>query len=215
MLPKEDKPKNQTSASFAFSNNKRRNLLLTSHSKPKKVTSTSTRSKYVSKTGSIEDYKLGELLGKGSYGEVYQATHLKKDKELAIKVYDKYTMSESNKKKSMYNEIRILKKLDHPNLIKLHAVHETPSKIYLVMDLVKGVPLSEYSRSQKKHKLDESECKKIFKQIVKAVDHLHSKSICHRDIKLENIVITDDKLVKILDFGFAVKYNPHKKMKTF
>ena len=59
------------------------------------------------------------------------------------------------------------------------------------------------------------ECKKIFKQIIKAVDHLHSKNIVHRDIKLENILITDDNVVKILDFGFAAKYNPHRKMKTF
>jgi serine/threonine protein kinase len=210
------KTKNQTSSSFAFSNSKRRNLLLSSHSKvAKPAKSTITRSKFVSKNGSIEDYKLEDLLGKGSYGEVYKATHIENGKEVAIKMYDKYKMSEANKKKSMLNEIRLLKKLDHPNLIKLHAVHETPSKIYLVMDLVKGVALSEYSRSLCKHKLDEFECKKIFKQIIKAVDHLHSKNICHRDIKLENILITKDDVVKILDFGFAVKYNPNKKMKTF
>lgn len=149
----EIKSNNQTSASFAFSNSKRRNLLLTFHSKEAKpVKSTITKTKFVSKTGSIEDYEVGEMLGKGSYGEVYQATHIKTGKELAIKTYDKYKMSEGNKKKSMYNEIRLLKKLNHPNLIKLHDVHETPSKIYLVMDLVKGIPLSEYPRSLCKHK---------------------------------------------------------------
>lgn len=113
---------------------------------------THNRSKFVSKTGSIEDYDFGDLLGKGSYGEVYQAKHRDTGIEYAVKIYDKYRMSEEKKKKSMYNEIRLLKKLDHPNLIKLHAVHETVSKIYLVMDLVKGSPLSEYSRSICKHR---------------------------------------------------------------
>lgn len=68
----------------------------------------------------------------------------------AIKVYDKFQMSEAHKLKSVSNEIKILKRLDHPNLIKLYSVHETPSKIYLVMDLVKGVTLTEYLKNNRK-----------------------------------------------------------------
>lgn len=85
-----------------------------------------------------------DLLGKGAYGEVYSATEKVTGKKFAIKVYDKYRMGEAHKIKSVSNEIRILKRLDHPNLIKLYSVHETPSKIYLVMELVKGLTLTDY-----------------------------------------------------------------------
>lgn len=68
----------------------------------------------------------------------------------AIKVYDKYQMGEAHKLKSVSNEIKILKRLDHPNLIKLYAMHETPSKIYLVMDFVKGITLTEYLKNNRK-----------------------------------------------------------------
>mmetsp|Transcript_12437 Transcript_12437/g.14252 ORF Transcript_12437/g.14252 Transcript_12437/m.14252 type:complete len:151 (+) Transcript_12437:484-936(+) len=124
-------------------------------------------------------------------------------------------MGEAHKLKSVSNEIRILKRLDHPNLIKLHSVHETPSKIYLVMDLVKGVTLTDYLKDKRKLRLEEQEAKKIFKQIIEGVDYLHSKNICHRDIKLENILITESGVIKILDFGFAVKFNPNKKLSTY
>ena len=102
------------------------------------------QSKFQSKEGSIEDYEMEDLLGKGAYGEVYSATAKNTGKKFAIKVYDKYKMGEAHKIKSVGNEIRILKRLNHPNLIKLYYVHETPSKIYLVMELVKGVTLTEY-----------------------------------------------------------------------
>ena len=56
---------------------------------------------------------------------------------------------------------------------------------------------------------------KIFRQIVEGVDYLHSKNICHRDIKLDNIILTEENKIKILDYGFAVRYNPNKKLSTY
>ena len=165
-----------------------------------------------SKEGTIEDYEFGELLGKGSYGEVYQAVHKATNKNYAIKVYDRYQMSQAHRLKNINNEIRIVKKLDHPNLVKLFTVYKTVAKIYLIMELVRGVALSNYLKENVK--IDETECKKIFKQIVEGIDYLHSKLVCHRDIKLENIIITENGLIKIVDFGFAVKYSPNKKLTT-
>ena len=116
---------------------------------PKTQNRTITQSKFQSKVGSIDDYEIEEMIGKGAYGEVYTATAINTGKKYAIKVYDKYQMGEQHKIKSVSNEIRILKRLDHPNLIKLYSVHETPSKIFLVMELVKGITLTEYLKNKR------------------------------------------------------------------
>jgi len=104
--------------------------------------------KFQSKQGSIEDYELGDLIGKGAYGEVFQAVHKETGKNYAIKVYDRYQMTQANKLKSINNEIKIIRRLDHPNLVKLFSVHETVTNIYLVMELVTGVPLSDYIKQK-------------------------------------------------------------------
>ena len=105
--------------------------------------------KFQSKEGRIEDYEMGELIGKGAYGEVYEAIHKETEKNYAIKVYDRYQMSQAQKLKSISNEIKIIRRLDHPNFVKLFSVHETPTNIYLVMELVKGVPLSEFLKEKR------------------------------------------------------------------
>lgn len=117
-------------------------------SKPQ--TQTAYKFNFQSKIGTIEDYELGDMLGKGAYGEVFQAKDKNSGELVAIKIYDKYQMNQAHRLKSISSEIKILKKLDHPNLIKLHSVHETVTKIYLVMDLVKGVCLEEYLKDKRK-----------------------------------------------------------------
>jgi serine/threonine protein kinase len=71
------------------------------------------------------------------------------------------------------------------------------------MELVNGVSLLTFLKSKPNRKIEENECKQIFYQIVKGIAHIHSKNICHRDIKLENIIVEENKLVKIIDFGFG------------
>lgn len=105
--------------------------------------------KFQSKEGSIQDYEIGELLGKGAYGEVYLAAHKKNGNEYAIKKYDRYQMSQAHKLKSISSEIKIIKRLDHPNFVKLFSVHETAANIYLVLELVRGVSLSEYLKEKR------------------------------------------------------------------
>jgi serine/threonine protein kinase len=71
------------------------------------------------------------------------------------------------------------------------------------MELVNGVSLLAYLKSKPNRRIEEIECKQIFFQIVKGIAHCHSKNICHRDIKLENIIVEENRLVKIIDFGFG------------
>jgi serine/threonine protein kinase len=71
------------------------------------------------------------------------------------------------------------------------------------MELVQGTSLLSFLKSKPYRKIDESDCKSIFSQIMKGINYLHTKSICHRDIKLENIIIDDKHNIKLIDFGFG------------
>jgi len=85
----------------------------------------------------------------------------------------------------------------------------------MVLELVKGDSLQKYLNSCEKHCLNELEAMQIFKQILSAIAYCHSKGISHRDLKLENILITDKKTIKIIDFGFSVWSKKEKKLKVF
>lgn len=82
------------------------------------------------------------------------------------------------------------------------------------MDLVQGVSLLSFLKSMPNKKIDENSCRKIFLQIIQAVDYLHLKNVYHRDIKLENIIIDDKLNIKIIDFGFGT-CNPKSKLLNF
>jgi MAP/microtubule affinity-regulating kinase len=78
------------------------------------------------------------------------------------------------------------------------------------MELVNGVSLLAYLKAKPNRRIEENECKQIFFQIVKGIAHCHSRSICHRDIKLENIIVEETKFVKIIDFGFGTVISENK-----
>lgn len=104
----------------------------------------------------------------------------------------------------MLNEIQILKRVNHPNIIKLKEVYEGENHIYLVMEYFEGgIELHDYIAHIKKIP-SEDETRKIMFQILSALDYLHDLKIMHRDIKLENILINQNTLdIKIIDFGLA------------
>ena len=91
--------------------------------------------------------------------------------------------------------------------MKLYEVIHTPILLYLIMEYIDGISLLEIIKKENNHYLEEKRALKIFIQIVKAIDYCQSKNICHRDIKLENILILNDGTIKLIDFGFAVKSN--------
>lgn len=98
------------------------------------------------------------------------------------------------------SEIKILKLLDHPNIARFHEFIEDSKKIYIVMEFVSGVSLATYLAS---NRLSDKSAKNIFKQILMAIEHCHRHSVTHRDIKLDNILLTEDEIIKIIDFGFS------------
>ena len=94
-----------------------------------------------------------------------------------------------NGKEAIINEIGVLRQLDHPNILKLHAVFETENSIYMVMDLLEGGHLRD--RIRKVKQFSEQETANVLLQLFGALHHMHSVKIMHRDIKPENLMYKD------------------------
>ena len=156
---------------------------------------------------SIDNYTMIKSLGKGSYGEVKLAIDKISRKKYAIKIYPKNIMDDQKKRKNIENEINILKQLDNTNIMKLYEVIKTPAFQYLIMEYIEGISLLKIIKKESKHYLEEKRALKIFHQVVKAIEYCQKKDICHRDIKLENILTIKNDVIKLIDFGFAVKTN--------
>lgn len=157
-----------------------------------------------------DEYKIWmDQLGKGAFGEVRKALHLESGVYRAIKIiYKEQTKLEEQKK--ILNEIDILKKLDHPNIVKIYEYFEDGKFIYIVMELVTGGEL--FEKIQTVHRFSEKKAAEYFRQILSGVNYLHKHNIVHRDLKPENILF-DGELLKIVDFGTSKIYDSSKKMK--
>ncbi len=134
---------------------------------------------------------------------------------VAIKLYEKDKLKCKYRQKSIKREIKILSKLDHNNIVKFIDCFSTSNHIYLVMELVDGMSLYELLKKQEERRLDEENAKKIIRQVLKALAYCHSRSVTHRDIKLENIIVSKSGVVKIIDFGFSTCISNEKKVKMF
>ena len=113
------------------------------------------------------------------------------------------------KKKACQREITCLKKLEHPGVIYLHDLIDTPKQLFFVTDYVKGISLREYVKQLPNRQIRELTARRIFRQVVEAVYYLHTEAfVVHRDIKLDNILLEEGtRMVKLIDFGFSVVVN--------
>jgi MAP/microtubule affinity-regulating kinase len=169
-----------------------------------------------SKLGSLEDFTLGKLIGTGAYASVKSAISKVEGKKFALKIYEKYRLADPSKKKNVGREIEILKKLDHPNIVKMFEVIETPKQLHLVLEHVPGGSLGAFLKKKPSRRLEEYECKNLFRQLVSAIDYVHSQKVTHRDLKLENLLMNlDNSAIKVIDFGFSTCFSHEKKVKLF
>lgn len=157
-------------------------------------------------------YVFGKLLGQGSFGVVRVAHHKITGHKVGIKVYEKAKFKDSNQLKRCRVELKLLEVLNHPNIVRLYEGFETTKRIYLVMESCAGGNLCTYVKGKKK--LPEREAMGIVTQVAAAVQYLHSCSIVHRDIKLENVLF-EGKIVKLCDLGFSTKTSSEKKLRVF
>lgn len=145
-----------------------------------------------------------EVLGSGQFGIVYGAKHIINKHDVAIKVVDK-TKFKEKQEAQLKNEVSILQNIDHPGVVNLEFVHESPDKIYVVMEKLKGDML-EMILSSVNSKLTERTTKFLVYQILMSLKYLHDNNIVHCDLKPENVLLASSSpfpQVKLCDFGFA------------
>ncbi|XP_070775838.1 MAP/microtubule affinity-regulating kinase 3a isoform X10 [Enoplosus armatus] len=128
----------------------------------------------------VGNYRLLKTIGKGNFAKVKLARHILTGREVAIKIIDK-TQLNPNSLQKLFREVRIMKILNHPNIVKLFEVIETERTLYLVMEYASGGEVFDYLVAHGRMK--EKEARAKFRQIVSAVQYCHQKHIVHRDLK--------------------------------
>ena len=169
-----------------------------------------------------DNYRIIKQIGEGTSAIVYLCESIKFPTEkYALKIikdefFDKYTKSKSIVQK----EIEIHEKLIHPNVCMLHDYGEDGIVTlpdgqqikeiwYMLMEYVEGGNLYQFCKKQKKSKREENS-KRLFVQLLDVIEYMHQNGICHRDIKLENILIDENFNIKVTDFGFSADSNIDK-----
>ncbi|XP_007904585.1 SNF-related serine/threonine-protein kinase [Callorhinchus milii] len=158
-------------------------------------------------------YDLDKTLGRGHFAVVKLARHVFTGEKVAVKVIDK-TKLDSVATGHLFQEVRCMKLVQHPNIVRLYEVIDTQTKLYLILELGDGGDMFDYIM---KHEdgLSEELAKKYFAQIVHAISYCHKLHVVHRDLKPENVVFFEQQgIVKLTDFGFSNKFQPGKKLTT-
>ena len=140
-------------------------------------------------------------MGKGAFGKVTLGLHLLSGRHVAIKLVDKALMKDAYQRAKVLQEVHLLQKVRHRNVIRLLEVFESSQHLLMVMEYAGGGDLLQFVK--KRRRVDEQEARRIFKQIVFGLAHCHCTNILHRDIKLDNILLDADGEIKICDFGVS------------
>ncbi|CAL4914288.1 unnamed protein product [Urochloa decumbens] len=148
----------------------------------------------------MQKYEMGKLLGKGSFAKVYHARCVKTSHSVAIKVIDKDQILKCGLMDQISREISVMKLVKHPNIVQLYEVMATKTKIYFVLEYVKG---GELFNKVRRGRLKEDVARKYFQQLISAVDFCHSRGVYHRDLKPENLLLDGSRDLKISDFGLS------------
>ena len=153
----------------------------------------------------ISDFEILKILGQGSFGKVFLSKHKKTNAIYAIKVIDKTDKNNIEGKPYFQREIEIMYKLNHKNCIKLYSHFEDNNYCYFIMEYISNGNLLNYIKKKPNNKLEPKEVSNIIKELISAVYYLHNMSppIIHRDIKPENILLNENNIIKLTDFGWS------------
>nr|KAF6402066.1 polo like kinase 4 [Rousettus aegyptiacus] len=162
----------------------------------------------------IEDFKVGNLLGKGSFAGVYRAESIHTGLEVAIKMIDKKAMYKAGMVQRVQNEVKIHCQLKHPSILELYNYFEDNNYVYLVLEMCHNGEMNRYLKNRRKP-FSENEARHFMHQIITGMLYLHSHGILHRDLTLSNLLLTRNMNIKIADFGLATQLKmPHEKHYT-
>ncbi|CAD8091601.1 unnamed protein product [Paramecium primaurelia] len=152
----------------------------------------------------ISVYQIMKVLGEGGFGKVMLGKHKISGEQVAIKLIDSGKLWNAEDIDLVFREAEVMKNLRHNNIVKILNCYTLPNmQVVLIMEFLQGGDLVEYL--QEKGGLPEQEARIIFRQIAEAIRYCHDKRLIHRDLKLENILLTSkvEKIIKIIDFGIA------------
>ena len=157
------------------------------------------------------DYMLGQTLGEGEFGKVKLGWKKDGSSQVAIKLIRRETVaSNPTRLPKIYREISILRELQHPNIVRLHEMVETERHIGIILEYASGGELFDYILTHRY--LKDQAARRLFAQLVSGVGYLHKKGIVHRDLKLENLLLDQNRNIIITDFGFANTFNPGEEL---
>ena len=148
----------------------------------------------------ILHYKIIEKLGEGGMGVVYLAEDLNLERKVAIKFLPRHIAGNSEERERFKIEAKAAAALNHPNIATIYAIEESGEDTFIVMEFIDGIELKDKIKSGP---IPIKEAINIAVQIAEGLEAAHKKGIVHRDIKSQNIMISDDGKVKIMDFGLA------------
>ncbi len=154
------------------------------------------------KKSTLERYEIIKELGRGGMGVVYKARDLKLDRIVALKQLPPNTDANSETAKRLFFEAKAAAKLNHPNILNVYDVGDSADELYISMEYIEGKTLTDIIHTEA-YSFEPLYIKNISIQICGALDYAHTNNIIHRDIKPDNIMITSENKIKIMDFGLA------------
>ncbi|KAJ1422918.1 Serine/threonine-protein kinase, active site [Sesbania bispinosa] len=145
-------------------------------------------------------YELGRVLGCGAFAKVYYARNVQTGQSVAVKIINKKKLAGTGLAGNVKREISIMSRLHHPHIVRLHEVLATKTKIFFVMDFVRG---GELFAKISKGRFSEDLSRRYFHQLISAVGYCHSRGVFHRDLKPENLLLDENGNLKVTDFGLS------------
>ena len=149
----------------------------------------------------VGDYIFLESIGRGAFAEVYKGMHQHTRDKVAIKMVSRSKMTEQIQQ--VEKEIRILKRLDHPNIVRMLSWQKTQNHYYLVFEFCKHGDFEHFIQKYYGGRVPEYDAQKYIQQIIEGIKVMKSQNIVHRDLKLANILVNKNFELKIADFGLA------------
>ena len=159
----------------------------------------------------LKDYTLIKDIGEGNFGKVKLAKLKSTKEKFAIKILDKEKLK-TQTKSTLFNEIQIISRLNHKNIIHVEKILEDQKNYYIIMEYCEKGELFDYIVN--KERLNPAEASIFFYQLINGVEYIHKQGFAHRDLKPENLLLTRDKILKIIDFGLCHDFDGENYLTT-